>query len=68
MIEHHKKQLILKVAKNFVFPKQIFYDYIGAKVLYYDDPKYGPSLELTWANRRNDAKHYNVNYMNFFMI
>lgn len=34
---------------------------LGAKVLYYDDAKYGPSLELTWTNQSNHAKHYHVN-------
>jgi hypothetical protein len=34
---------------------------LGAIVVYYDDPKYGPSLELTWSNRLNDQKHYHVN-------
>jgi hypothetical protein len=33
----------------------------GAKVLYYDDAKYGPSLELTWSNQTNEPKHYHVN-------
>ncbi|CAF3962305.1 unnamed protein product [Adineta steineri] len=32
----------------------------GAKILYYEDPKYGPSLELTWSNRQNSAKHYHL--------
>ena len=39
---------------------------IGARIRYYNDPKYGPSLELTWSTRRNAPKHYHVNY--FFMI
>ncbi|UJR23107.1 hypothetical protein I4U23_026128 [Adineta vaga] len=32
----------------------------GAKVLQYDDPKHGSSLELTWATRQNNAKHYHL--------
>ncbi|CAF1064455.1 unnamed protein product [Adineta ricciae] len=32
----------------------------GAKVLYYDDPKHGPSLELTWSTRSSEAKHYHL--------
>ena len=37
---------------------------LGAKVLYYDDPKFGPSLELTWNTRSNHPKHYHVNNSN----
>ncbi|CAF0856317.1 unnamed protein product [Adineta ricciae] len=32
----------------------------GAKVLYYDDPKHGPSLELTWSTRSSETKHYHL--------
>ncbi|CAF4328596.1 unnamed protein product [Rotaria sp. Silwood2] len=35
----------------------------GAKVLQYDDQKYGPSLELTWSPQPNRTKHYHVNYL-----
>jgi hypothetical protein len=44
---------------SFIANKTIFFS--GAKVLYYDDTKYGPSLELTWSNPSNDPKHYHVN-------
>ena len=36
-------------------------------MLYYEDQKHGPSLELTWSNRRNAPKHYHVNYMKFVL-
>ena len=39
-----------------------FYNNIGAKVLLYDDPKYGPSIELNWTARLRNVKHYHVNY------
>jgi hypothetical protein len=72
MIEHHKKRLILEVKYYFLFRKKnLFYEYIGAKVVRYDDPKYGPSLELTWAKLSNEPKHYHVNEFNvvfFFLI
>ncbi|CAF0815084.1 unnamed protein product [Rotaria sordida] len=32
----------------------------GAKVLLYDDSKYGPSLELTWTNQSDEIKHYHL--------
>ncbi|CAF3790591.1 unnamed protein product [Rotaria sp. Silwood1] len=35
----------------------------GAKVLQYEDQKYGPSLELTWSPRNNRTKHYHL-YLN----
>ena len=33
----------------------------GAKVLYYEDLKHGPALELTWSKPSKDPKHYHVN-------
>jgi hypothetical protein len=60
LIEHHIKQLIFEVNNSFCL-KQLFYGYLGAKVLYYDDQRHGPSLELTWSNKFNDPKHYHVN-------
>ena len=39
----------------------LFIEYLGARILYYDDAKYGPSLELTWSSRTSDPKHYHVN-------
>jgi hypothetical protein len=35
---------------------------IGATVRAYHDPKYGPSLELTWSKRNKANIHYHVNY------
>ncbi|CAF4957206.1 unnamed protein product, partial [Rotaria socialis] len=32
----------------------------GSRVLLYEDPKHGSSLELTWSNRSNDTKHYHL--------
>jgi hypothetical protein len=40
---------------------QLLFDvYIGAKVVYYEDQKHGPSLELTWSRRSNAPKRYHV--------
>ncbi|CAF1327740.1 unnamed protein product [Adineta ricciae] len=36
----------------------------GATVLQYDDQKHGPSLELTWSTRQNNAKHYHLYGLN----
>jgi len=43
--------------------------YLGAKVVFYDDTKHGPTLELTWANRTNASKRYHVKFfVSFFFL
>jgi hypothetical protein len=37
---------------------------LGAKVVQYEDAKFGSSLELTWTRRNNNPKRYHVNNRN----